>query len=223
MRRARLNYWIDVLMGVAFVASAISGMVYLLPLGFLSADTSATLGVPYLAWSQLHTWSSLGMIAAVGIHLVLHTKWIAAMTKKLLAPSATDGSPTVPGPRRRAIKLGGALLGLGALTALGAASLLRVLASLEERLTADGTSAADAAGSAEAKVGAAKGSASSANPVAEPPARAEEPASPAEQTTRACVACPHGLVNDPYPGRCRRYVDRNGDRICDLSVPQECG
>jgi ferredoxin len=29
--------------------------------------------------------------------------------------------------------------------------------------------------------------------------------------------CPKGLVNDPYPGACRRYVDTNGDDICDLS------
>jgi hypothetical protein len=29
--------------------------------------------------------------------------------------------------------------------------------------------------------------------------------------------CPKGLVNDPYPGECRRYVDTNGDDICDLS------
>ena len=29
--------------------------------------------------------------------------------------------------------------------------------------------------------------------------------------------CPKGLVNDPYPGACRRYVDTNDDGICDLS------
>jgi hypothetical protein len=37
------------------------------------------------------------------------------------------------------------------------------------------------------------------------------------------VACPFGLVNDPYPGRCRRYIDRDGDGICDLSIPQDVG
>ena len=29
--------------------------------------------------------------------------------------------------------------------------------------------------------------------------------------------CPHGLVNDPYPGKCRRYVDKDENGICDLS------
>ncbi len=32
--------------------------------------------------------------------------------------------------------------------------------------------------------------------------------------------CPKGLVNDPYPGACGRYVDTNGDDICDLSQPR---
>ena len=34
----------------------------------------------------------------------------------------------------------------------------------------------------------------------------------------SCAAgCPYGLVNDPYPGQCPRYIDANGDGICDLS------
>ena len=32
------------------------------------------------------------------------------------------------------------------------------------------------------------------------------------------VACPRGLTNDPFPGKCRRYVDSDGDGICDYSV-----
>lgn len=29
--------------------------------------------------------------------------------------------------------------------------------------------------------------------------------------------CPFGLVDDPYPGQCARYRDRDNDNICDLS------
>ncbi len=36
---------------------------------------------------------------------------------------------------------------------------------------------------------------------------------------RPVTACPYGLVNDPYPGECRKYVDQNGNGICDLSEP----
>jgi hypothetical protein len=31
--------------------------------------------------------------------------------------------------------------------------------------------------------------------------------------------CPLGLVNDPYPGACPRYIDTNNDGICDHSQP----
>ena len=43
----------------------------------------------------------------------------------------------------------------------------------------------------------------------------------AQQTSTASQSywntCPKGLVNDPYPGRCGRYVDTDDDGICDLS------
>ena len=29
--------------------------------------------------------------------------------------------------------------------------------------------------------------------------------------------CPYGLLNDPFPGQCPRYVDTNHDNICDHS------
>ena len=34
------------------------------------------------------------------------------------------------------------------------------------------------------------------------------------------VECPFGLVNDTYPGDCGRYIDINGDGICDYSQPE---
>ena len=31
--------------------------------------------------------------------------------------------------------------------------------------------------------------------------------------------CPYGLEDDPYPGECKRYIDTDGDAICDSSQP----
>lgn len=31
--------------------------------------------------------------------------------------------------------------------------------------------------------------------------------------------CPKGLVNDPYPGECSKYIDTDNDGICDHSQP----
>ena len=38
-------------------------------------------------------------------------------------------------------------------------------------------------------------------------------------TEAVYVACPRGLVNDPYPGHCKLYRDTNGNGYCDWSVP----
>jgi len=259
VKRAKLNYWIDVLMGVAFVISAISGLVFLLPLGFLSSDVTRTLGVSNSLWDLLHLWGSLAMIAGVGGHLLLHTKWIVAMTKKLLAPgkrtaasasgTRSDTGATTSG-RRRFLKLGGALLGVSALAACGAAFLgLRSAFGEDDEKTAavgasvvsqsapkshardnaqaDGVNAVEPPSAAETAPQhpapeLSDDGAADAVPAAEPasPPNTEPPTEAAEEL---CVACPHGLVNDPYPGRCRRYVDGDGDGFCDLSVPQVCG
>jgi hypothetical protein len=33
----------------------------------------------------------------------------------------------------------------------------------------------------------------------------------------SAAGCPYGVVNCPYPGQCGRYIDVNGDGLCDLS------
>ncbi|HII72618.1 TPA: hypothetical protein HA265_07715 [Candidatus Woesearchaeota archaeon] len=32
-------------------------------------------------------------------------------------------------------------------------------------------------------------------------------------------ACPNGEVNDPYPGKCGSYIDRDKDGLCDYGEP----
>ena len=61
-------------------------------------------------------------------------------------------------------------------------------------------------------------STASSSPSTPTPTATPQPRLGATQTPPA-VACPFGLVNDPYPGQCRRYVDRNANGICDLSEP----
>jgi hypothetical protein len=36
-------------------------------------------------------------------------------------------------------------------------------------------------------------------------------------SSSCATSCPYGMVNDPYPGQCPRYVDLDGNGICDLS------
>jgi hypothetical protein len=36
-------------------------------------------------------------------------------------------------------------------------------------------------------------------------------------SSSCATTCPYGLVNDPFPGQCSRYMDVGGDGICDFS------
>ena len=228
MNRAKLNYWLDAAIGVAFLLSAISGLAFLLPAGLGSG--SGILGLSYQAWDVLHIWSSLAMIAGVLVHLVLHRKWIVTMTGRTLSKPARASRParveTVPEVvwieldpkkmnRRDFLRLGGvavAGIGLGVLgyrVSCTAGPADTVQEAQQDRVvspTADGPSQQET-----------EAEASQLLPTPTP--QGAPTAIPSESLQQACVACPRGLVDDPYPGRCRRYVDANGNGLCDLSEP----
>ena len=89
MSKAKLNYWIDVVIGLAFVLSALSGMVlFFAPSGYQGGRNpyyqQDVLFLSTHTWDTLHTWGSLAMIAGVGAHLALHWNWILCMTRKAL-------------------------------------------------------------------------------------------------------------------------------------------
>lgn len=99
MSRTKLNYWLDAVIAVAFIASALSGVVFLFAgsggyqggrnPGFLTE----ILGIQRTVWSDLHTWVSLVMIAGVVIHLLLHWNWIVCMTKRIVGgPERVSGA-----------------------------------------------------------------------------------------------------------------------------------
>ncbi len=183
MNRAKLNYWVDVAIGVAGLISAISGLVFLLPVN------NEVLGLRLRAWSTIHTWSSLTAIAGIGVHLALHWKWIVAMTKRgrfsksqQMAGCASDlGLVDATAPlSRRAFLIAG-----------GAVTIATGLAVIGYRMIANAIS--------------------TQNSQSDP--------SFLEPESQSSVACPFGLVNDPYPGECPRFTDLDGDSICDYSIP----
>lgn len=92
MSKAKQNYIVDIIIGIAFVGSTISGLVFLIPLDMLSSEIGVlptVLGLSFKFWSDLHTISSLTMVAGVGLHLVLHWKWIVSMTKQIVKQRGT--------------------------------------------------------------------------------------------------------------------------------------
>ncbi len=210
--KAKLNYWIDVAIALAFLLSALSGVIFLFPV----AAASAPLGVGLRDWSRIHTWSSLALMAGVLAHLLLHARWIVSMTRRVLLPRSVVRRGAASAPctglsRRQFIGSALAVLAAGAATA-GCAALLA------GRRTDSGDADAGVRVAAEEQdeyEPALLPSPTLGAPPTPPPAPTQPPV---EETVRG-VACPRGVVYDPYPGRCGRYTDRDGDGICDFSVP----
>lgn len=189
MSKAKLNYWVDVAIGMAGAMSALTGLVLLLPAG----TTGAILGTGLRVWSAIHTWSSLAAVAGVGVHLALHWQWAIAITGKVLAGNRREGE-AVPGEPVPSSAGGSAINRRTFLALGGAATVAAGLAVAGYEAIAEEVSGESRAGST-ASLGSTEASAHSVR-----------------------VACPRGLVNDPYPGQCRHYVDSDGDGICDYSA-----
>jgi hypothetical protein len=90
MNKTKLNYWLDIVIGLAFVASMTTGVAFLFmgSSGYQGGRNpgfeAAFLGIAREAWKDLHTLSSLVMAGGVGAHLVFHFNWIVCVTKRML-------------------------------------------------------------------------------------------------------------------------------------------
>jgi NAD-dependent dihydropyrimidine dehydrogenase PreA subunit len=109
LRRAHLNLVVDGAMGVAFLVTAVTGIVFLLPLSWQAAlglGMPGMLGVPLRAWHWTHDWS--GAVAAIGVlvHVALHYRWAVHTTRRWLTTGTRerDHHRTMPetAPRPRA-------------------------------------------------------------------------------------------------------------------------
>jgi len=94
MKKAALNYWVDLATGISFLLCAVTGIVFLFP-GTVHTAVGATatiLLIPAAWWHSVHDWTGVAMVAGTALHLVLHAKWITTMTRK------TFGAQTKPEP-----------------------------------------------------------------------------------------------------------------------------
>ncbi len=197
MNKTKLNYWIDLLIGVAFILSAVSGIVFLFPINGTTA-----LGVTYQAWDQIHTWGSLLMVAGVLAHFVLHWKWLVHMTKKTFGvqpqrKTAVAATVTATSSnsvnRREFLRLAGVGILATGVVAVGYKALF------------DGGETAVTTSETEQAV--------ESTTTGSIPLTVQNASSPGGTSS-----CPKGLTYDPYPGRCHHYIDRDGDGYCDYSV-----
>jgi hypothetical protein len=82
---AVINLIVDAVIAVGFFLTAISGIYFLFtPTGGFQGGQNANWDPGFLfnrtTWDLIHTWSSVAMIAAAGVHFVIHWRWIKNVT-----------------------------------------------------------------------------------------------------------------------------------------------
>ncbi|HEY60511.1 MAG TPA: DUF4405 domain-containing protein [Anaerolineae bacterium] len=82
---ALLNLIVDVLAAVLFLMTAVSGIVLLFLPGGRMTSQIVMLYLTKSTWDIIHTWSGIGVIILVVVHLIIHWCWVRKVTHKILS------------------------------------------------------------------------------------------------------------------------------------------
>jgi hypothetical protein len=188
-----------------------SGFCMILITGLL-ISTWLDLPIQDLAgWTHVHLMVSVFTLLLVVLKLILHWRWVATSAQRFVFAPVIGSSPAAGSPRaiqpvtrRDFLKVSGVL---GAATVLTVHSLFdeTVEAQAQSTIANDRVDTPRPSATAQASpVDPALGISAGADP---------STAAQTAPTAAACVVlCPNGCF---YPGRCRRYVDRNDNGKCD--------
>lgn len=94
MSKTKINYAVDMLSLLAFLAVGLSGIALLLVPGGRGAGQNLILGIPRAGWIELHDWAGISLMLGVGLHFILHCRWVVCTTGNLLRSLApqVDGT-----------------------------------------------------------------------------------------------------------------------------------
>ena len=103
MKKAIVNYWVDLATAVALVLCAATGILFLLPAGMTTSFANGRLTMLAMSVTLLrsiHDWSGVAMVAGVGVHLALHARWIGKMTRRVAAGADSTAGRRQAAPAR---------------------------------------------------------------------------------------------------------------------------
>lgn len=85
--KLRQNWWIDMLLGITAIVTVLSSLYFLIyPIsgyqGGQNPQYDAVLIFNRKTWDLIHTWSSIGMIVAAVIHILIHWNWITGTSER---------------------------------------------------------------------------------------------------------------------------------------------
>jgi len=95
MNRKMLNYWIDMGMAVSFLLVFVTGLLKYKRLLLWLADIRVYM--PTYLITEIHKYAGAAIGVFVLIHLVLHFKWIAAVTRSIAGRKKEKSGPTSKG------------------------------------------------------------------------------------------------------------------------------
>ena len=86
MGKAKINYFIDLLMIIFFIINSITGLIifFFLPTGVKRGGYQVFLGIIKQNLVDIHNWSGILLLIIIAIHLILHWNWIVCMTKSII-------------------------------------------------------------------------------------------------------------------------------------------
>ncbi|MGV8025384.1 MAG: hypothetical protein AB2L18_02365 [Anaerolineaceae bacterium] len=218
----RVRFLVDLILLFGFELILLTGLMISSWFNFSLTD--------YLLIRNVHVISSISCLVLLVLKIALHMRWIISTMRKILnrsakQPSLTNTNISHPGnvkliERREMLRMMG-LVGSASLAALffGGASTLQSLLSNESAVDNSTTQLNDpqvhTITQENTRIVGTPTISPSVNPTVTPTPQTLPTLSPTSvSVTSACVVrCPNACF---YPGRCRRYVDTNGNNRCDL-------
>jgi hypothetical protein len=207
---ARVNLVMDIALMGGFAMIIFTGLIISTWLNLAFID--------YSAWWTVHVISAVTTLFALLVKLFLHRKWIVNVAEtRVFGRNVIPQPAAIPVPaasrvnRREFLKMS-ALLGAGAF--VGASQIHNVL----ERAVVSKAAAAATTATVQSQPVDQNVSLSVSNPTAVPATAPTAiptavPTQAVAAASQSCtVLCPRGCS---FPGRCRKYVDANGNGKCD--------
>jgi hypothetical protein len=99
-RRATLNLALNVVIGLSFMVTALSGLYFMFaPAGGYQGGRNAGWDPGFLfarsTWNLMHTWAGITLTIAAIVHFAIHWRWVKSVTVRLLR--SIRASSTVKG------------------------------------------------------------------------------------------------------------------------------
>lgn len=211
-RKIRMRFIVDVMMATGFVSIIATGLI-------ISALLNLSLA-HYETWRDLHFASSYATLAMLALKTALHWSWLKGTIRNAFKPA--KGAETLSAQqlsRRTFLKQAGlAGLGLAALAGgLGALlSSSKPVAAGSQANTVPSTPLSPTQVPTQAPTNLPNqgiGTAPTAMPTQALPTATETAVMPVVTGVTLCrYSC-------AYPGKCRKYVDNNGNGLCDRGEP----